>query len=175
MMNKINAIVDIIDNWETHDLVTAWNERCEEQDLYDERIEDMYSFDELYDGMKPTEIADMLHNASFSTGDDYFEFNRHGNISSFSYVSDSDWFDMDELAEFIAENGLRNVDIDELIDELTDTFIEEHFEDDDIDDDTIKDIICENDYSVLSDDWDELETLIRECLSGDKDGEDDDE
>ena len=60
-MNKIDAIVDIIDNWETNDLVTAWNERCEEQDLYDERIEDMYSFDELYDGMKPTEIADMLH------------------------------------------------------------------------------------------------------------------
>lgn len=174
-MNKIDAIVDIIDNWETHDLVTAWNERCEEQDLYDERIEDMYSFDELYDGMKPTEIADMLHNASFCTGDDYFEFNRHGNISSFSYVSDSDWFDMDELAEFIAENGLRNVDIDELIDDITVTFIEEYFEGDDIDDETIKDIICENDYSVLSDDWDELETLIRECLDGDKDGEDDDE
>lgn len=175
MMNKIDAIVDLIDNWETNDLVTAWNERCEEKDLYDERIEDMYSFDELYDGMKPTEIADMLHNAKFYTGDDYFEFNRHGNISSFSYTSDSDWFDMNDLAEFIAENGLRNVDIDELIDELTDIFIEAHFEDDDIDDDTIKDIICENDYSVLSDDWDELETLIRECLAGDKDGEDDDE
>lgn len=174
-MNKIDAIVDIIDNWETHDLVIAWNERCEEQDLYDERIEDMYSFDELYDGMKPTEIADMLHNASFCTGDDYFEFNRHGNISSFSYVSDSDWFDMDELAEFIAENGLRNVDIDELIDDITVTFIEEHFMFDNIDDETIKDIICENDFSVLHNDWDELETLIRECLSGDKDGEDDDE
>lgn len=171
-MNKIDAIIDIIDNWETHDLVTAWNERCEEQDRYDERIEDMYSFDELYDGMRPTEIADMLHNASFCTGDDYFEFNRHGNISSFSYVSDSDWFDMDELAEFIAENGLKCVDLDELIDDITVTFIEVHFEED-IDDETIKDIICENDFSVLHDDWDELETLIREHLDGD--GEDDDE
>ena len=157
-MNKIDAIIDIIkSNWSTDELVDAWNLRCEKKGYMDEFIENMSSFDEMFQNLSPLEIIDKVRGCDFCTGDDYFAFNGYGNPESFSYIEDYSRFSYDELAEYLADNGdslTKEVDSDELLA----YFVEEYFDDDDNVRDILSTIIEEGDepFDLLMDDWDDL-------------------
>ena len=157
-MNKIDAIIDIIkSNWSTDELVDAWNLRCEKKGYMDEFIENMSSFDEMFQNLSPLEIIDKVRGCNFRTEDDYFAFNGYGNPESFSYVEDYSRFSYDELAEYLADNGdslTKEVDSDELLA----YFVEEYFDDDDNVRDILSTIIEEGDepFDLLMDDWDDL-------------------
>ena len=157
-MDKIDAIIDIIkSNWSTNELVNAWNLRCEKKEYMDEFIENMSSFDEMFQNLSPLEIIDKVRGCNFRTEDDYFAFNGYGNPESFSYVEDYSRFSYDELAEYLIDNGdslTKKVDSDELLA----YFVEEYFDDDDNVRDILSTIIEEGDepFDLLMDDWDDL-------------------
>ena len=161
-MDKIQAIIDIIkNNWSTDEIVDAWNLRCDESNYMDDRIEYMDTFDELFCGLKPSEIAEKVYKRDFCTGDDFFAFNGYGNLESFSDVEDYSRFSYEELAEYLAENGdSLTTDID--TDELLESFIYEYF--DHYDFDQIKCVIetymKNNTFDLLMDNWDDLNEYI---------------
>ena len=180
-MNKIDAIIDIIkSNWSTDELVDAWNLRCEKKGYMDEFIENMSSFDEMFQNLSPLEIIDKVRGCDFCTGDDYFAFNGYGNPESFSYAEDYSRFSYEELAENLVDYGdslTTNVDADELLE----SFIYEYF--DNYDFDQIKCVIEtymeDNTFDLLMDDWDDLNedilNYIEEEGLGSNDEEDDED
>ena len=180
-MNKIDAIIDIIkSNWSTDELVNAWNLRCEKKGYMDEFIENMSSFDEMFQNLSPLEIIDKVRGCDFCTGDDYFAFNGYGNPESFSYAEDYSRFSYEELAEYLVDYGdslTTNVDADELLE----SFIYEYF--DNYDFDQIKCVIEtymeDNTFDLLMDDWDDLNedilNYIEEEGLGSNDEEDDED
>ena len=180
-MAKIQAIIDIIKtNWSTDELVNAWNLRCEKKEYMDEFIENMSSFDEVFQNLSPLEIIDKVRGCNFCTGDDYFAFNGYGNLESFSYIEDYSCFSYEELAEYLVDNGdslTTNVDTDELLE----SFIYEYF--DHYDFDQIKCVIEtymeNNTFDLLMDNWDDLNedilNYIEEEGLGSNDEEDDED
>ena len=180
-MNKIDAIIDIIkSNWSTDELVDAWNLRCEKKGYMDEFIENMSSFDEMFQNLSPLEIIDKVRGCNFCTGDDYFAFNGYGNLESFSYAEDYSCFSYEELAEYLVDNGdslTTHVDTDELLE----AFIYEYF--DNYDFDQIKCVIetymGNNTFDLLMDNWDDLNedilNYIEEEGLGSNDEEDDED
>ena len=180
-MNKIDAIIDIIkSNWSTDELVNAWNLRCEKKGYMDEFIENMSSFDEMFQNLSPLEIIDKVRGCNFCTGDDYFAFNGYGNLESFSYAEDYSCFSYEELAEYLVDNGYSlttNVDTDELLE----AFIYEYF-----DHYVFGQIKCvietymeNNAFDLLMDNWDDLNedilNYIEEEGLGSNDEEDDED
>ena len=182
-MAKIQAIIDIIKtNWSTDELVNAWNLRCEKKEYMDEFIENMSSFDEMFQNLSPLEIIDKVRGCNFCTGDDYFAFNGYGNLESFSYIEDYSCFSYEELAEYLVDNGdslTTNVDTDELLE----SFIYEYF--DHYDFDQIKCVIEtymeNNTFDLLMDNWDDLNEDILNYIeeeglgSNEEDDEDNDD
>ena len=182
-MDKIQAIIDIIKtNWSTDELVEAWNLRCEKKEYMDEFIENMSSFDEMFQNLSPLETIDKVKGCNFCTGDDYFAFNGYGNLESFSYVEDYSRFSYEELAEYLVDNGdslTTNVDTDELLE----SFIYEYF--DHYDFDQIKCVIEtymeNNTFGLLMDNWDDLNEDILNYIeeeglgSNEEDDEDNDD
>ena len=182
-MAKIQAIIDIIKtNWSTDELVNAWNLRCEKKEYMDEFIENMSSFDEMFQNLSPLEIIDKVRGCNFCTGDDYFAFNGYGNLESFSYAEDYSCFSYEELAEYLVDNGdslTTNVDTDELLE----SFIYEYF--DHYDFDQIKCVIEtymeNNTFDLLMDNWDDLNEDILNYIeeeglgSNEEDDEDNDD
>ena len=182
-MAKIQAIIDIIKtNWSTDELVNAWNLRCEKKEYMDEFIENMSSFDEMFQNLSPLEIIDKVRGCNFCTGDDYFAFNGYGNLESFSYIEDYSCFSYEELAEYLVDNGdslTTNVDTDELLE----SFIYEYF--DHYDFDQIKCVIEtymeNNTFDPLMDNWDDLNEDILNYIeeeglgSNEEDDEDNDD
>ena len=180
-MNKIDAIIDIIkSNWSTDELVNAWNLRCEKKGYMDEFIENMSSFDEMFQNLSPLEIIDKVRGCDFCTGDDYFAFNGYGNPESFSYVEDYSRFSYEELAEYLVDYGdslTTNVDADELLE----SFIYEYFDNYDFDQikRAIETYMEDNTFDLLMDDWDDLNedilNYIEEEGLGSNDEEDDED
>ena len=181
-MDKIQAIIDIIkSNWSNNELVDAWNLRCDESNYMDDRIEYMDTFDELFCGLKPSEIAEKVYKRDVRTGDDFFAFNGYGNLESFSDVEDYSRFCYEELPKYLAENGDSiTTDID--TDELLESFIYEYF--DHYDFDQIKCVIetymKNNTFDLLMDNWDDLNEDIlnyieEEGLSSNVEDEDNDD
>lgn len=179
-MDKIQAIIDIIENWSNDELVDAWNLRCDKKGDMDERIENMCFFDDMFQHLSPTEIVDKVKGCNFCTGDDYFAFNGYGNLESFTDVSDYSRFSYGELAEYLIDNGdSLTTDVD--TDELLESFIYEYF--DHYDFDQIKCVIEtymeDNTFDLLMDDWDDLNGYILDYIEeeglGSNDEEEDDE
>ena len=180
-MNKIDAIIDIIkSNWSTDELVDAWNLRCEKKGYMDEFIENMSSFDEMFQNLSPLEIIDKVRGCNFCTGDDYFAFNGYGNLESFSYIEDYSCFSYEELAEYLVDNGdSLTADVD--TDELLEYFIYEYFDNYDFDQikQTIETYMEDNIFDLLMDNWDDLNedilNYIEEEGLGSNDEEDDED
>ena len=176
-MDKIQAIIDIIKtNWSTDELVNAWNLRCEKKEYMDEFIENMSSFDEMFQNLSPLEIIDKVRGCNFCTGDDYFAFNGYGNLESFSYAEDYSCFSYEELAEYLVDNGdslTTNVDTDELLE----AFIYEYFDNYDFDQIkcVIETYIGNNTFDLLMDNWDDLNEDILNYIEEDGLGSNDEE
>ena len=179
-MDKIQAIIDIIENWSNDELVDAWNLRCDKKGDMDERIENMCFFDEMFQHLSPTEVIDKVKGCNFCTGDDYFAFNGYGNLESFTDASDYSRFSYEELAEYLVDNGdSLTTDVD--TDELLESFIYEYF--DHYDFDQIKSVIEtymeDNTFDLLMDDWDDLNEYILNYIEeeglGSNDEEDDED
>lgn len=85
---------------EENDLVYIWNEYCDKDKKYDDRIFQMGELDDYVGEGYATEILDRFSD-DFSIDDDYFVETIYG-IESFNMVDEYIYFD--DLVEYIVRN-----------------------------------------------------------------------
>ena len=180
-MNKIDVVVDIIRGWRDCDLCNAWNERCDKCGYSDDMIYQMDCFNEFFDGKDPLDIVEMVYRCDFNPNDEYFSFDAYGNIISFDCVEDFNSFDYEVLAYFLAEYGDYDTD-DVDRDELFSQFVEELKKwdsipsmDEDVLTDKLTEYIEENNYDLLTNDWDLIAEEFIESLNTEVETDDDNE
>ena len=112
---KREALQNIIDMLDESDIISMWNERCDNTCYDDEYIYSMGDFDELMNGKSPSDIVDAL-DSNFDLGDDYIRFTIWG-VESFSDIYDI--VDDGELIDYMLENDedFYNSDIREVLEE----------------------------------------------------------
>lgn len=116
-----DLVTDTIDNMSDSEMINLWNEFCDDNCYYDDRIEyfDEGVFNDLMAGKTPYEIYQIIDNSDISFFDDYYRYDGY-ELNTFSDVYDS--IDIDNLVEWVIEeeNDLCNSDIDELYSKLND-------------------------------------------------------
>lgn len=130
-MSKYERILEALNNMDTSDVVSVWNEYCSATDNMDDYVYAMEEFDEIMHDSEPSEIARACFYGDFRPCDDYFRFNVYANIESFdSWEEDTSPISAEEIAEYCAENedALYCTEIEEALDEDDE---EEEGEDDD--------------------------------------------
>lgn len=174
-MNKIDAVVEILKEWDDNSLVEAWNDYCDNSNNGDEAVYPMDSFNDLYCDMPPIDIVSMVEHTNFNSGDDYFAYDGYGRIESFDNITDYTRFEYSELAQYLIDNGdgdlSENIDRNELMSLL--------YDDMDISSDIALDVLSkfidENNYDVLTDDWDDITGEFIEYIHTDYNDEEDGE
>lgn len=132
---KIKAIKNIIEDMDDSDAVALHNEHCYETNCYDDEIIEMERFDEICEGMKPSDIARSIVYGDFNPNHDYFHYNGYGNFESTDYPTD--WIYPGDIAKAVVdrEKSFENDEIQEEIDSWSeDEDDEEESSDDETDD-----------------------------------------
>ena len=124
---KVEAIRSIIDNMSDSDAVALHNEYCYETNDYDDEIIEMERFDEICDGMTPSEIARSIVYGDFNPNHDYFHFNGYGNLESTN--DPTDWIYPGDIAREVVDRE-KSFENDEIQEEI-DSWSEEDSEDED--------------------------------------------
>ena len=113
---KIEAIKNIIEDMDEADAVALHNEYCYETNDYDDEIIEMERFDEICEGMTPSDIASSIFYGDFNPNHDYFRYNGYGNIESTNYPTD--WIYPGDIAREVVDRecSFENDEIQEEID-----------------------------------------------------------
>lgn len=85
---KIEAIKNIIEDMDASDAVAFHNKYCYETNDYDDEIIDMERFDEICEGMTPSDIANHIFYGDFNPNHEYFHYDGYGNFESTNYPTD---------------------------------------------------------------------------------------
>ena len=125
---KVEAIKNIIACMRESDAVALHNEYCYETNDYDDEIIEMERFDEICEGMTPSDIARSIFYGDFNPNHEYFHFNGYGNFESTNYPTD--WIYPGDIAREIVdrEESFRNDEIQEEIDSWNEENDEENEE-----------------------------------------------
>ena len=113
---KVDAIKNIIMCMGESDAVALHNEYCYETNNYDDEIIEMERFDEICEGMTPSDIARSIFYGDFNPNHEYFHFNGYGNFESTNYPTD--WIYPGDIAREVVDRdeSFRNDEIQEEID-----------------------------------------------------------
>lgn len=98
---KVAAIKNIIKDMSDSDAVALHNEWCYETNNYDNEIIEMGRFDEICEGMTPSEIASSIVYGDFNSNHDYFHFNGYGNFESTGCPTD--WIYPGDIASDVVD------------------------------------------------------------------------
>ena len=113
---KVEAIKNIIEDMDESDAVALHNEYCYETNNYDDEIIEMERFDEICEGMTPSDIANHIFYGDFNPNHDYFHYNGYGNFESTDYPTD--WIYPGDIAREVVDRecAFENDEIQEEID-----------------------------------------------------------
>lgn len=113
---KVGAIKNIIEDMDTSDAVALHNEWCYATNNYDDEIIDMERFNEICEGMKPSDIAGKIVYGDFNPTHDYFRFNGYANFESTCYPTA--WIYPGDIARNVVDRecSFENDEIQEEID-----------------------------------------------------------
>ena len=113
---KVEAIKNIIEGMDDSDAVALHNEYCYEINDYDDEIIEMERFDEICEGMTPSDIARIIFYGDFNPNHEYFHFNGYGNFESTDYPTD--WIYPGDIAREVVDRecAFENNEIQEEID-----------------------------------------------------------
>lgn len=129
---KVEAIKNIIEDMDDSDAVAFHNEYCYETNDYDDEIIEMERFDEICEGMTPSEIARSIFYGDFNPNHEYFHYDGYGNFESTNYPTD--WIYPGDIARKVVdcEKSFGNDEIQEEIDSWSED--DEEDSDDETDD-----------------------------------------
>ena len=113
---KVEAIKSIIEDMDESDAVALHNEYCYETNNYDDEIIEMERFDEICEGMTPSDIANHIFYGDFNPNHGYFHYNGYGNFESTGCPTD--WIYPGDIAREVVgrEESFGNDEIQEEID-----------------------------------------------------------
>ena len=113
---KVEAIKNIIEDMDDSDAVALHNEYCYETNNYDDEIIEMERFDEICEGMTPSDIANHIFYGDFNPNHEYFHYDGYGNFESTNYPTD--WIYPGDIAREVVdrEKSFENDEIQEEID-----------------------------------------------------------
>ena len=113
---KVEAIKNIIEDMDESDAVALHNEWCYETNDYDDEIIEMERFDEICEGMTPSDIANHIAYGDFNPNHDYFHYNGYGNFESTDCPTD--WIYPGDIAREVVDRecAFENDEIQEEID-----------------------------------------------------------
>lgn len=113
---KVETIKNIIEDMDESDAVALHNEYCYETNNYDDEIIEMERFDEICEGMTPSDIANHIFYGDFNPNHEYFHYDGYGNFESTDYPTD--WIYPGDIAREVVdrEESFRNDEIQEEID-----------------------------------------------------------
>ena len=116
MRDMKEEVLEMLRDMNDSDLVAVHNEYCDKVHYYDDRIYDMYEINDLLYGRSPLEIITDARDVD--ANDNYIRYDGYGNLESTDFPED--WMELDEIADYIAENddALENDDIRDLLDEI---------------------------------------------------------
>lgn len=97
-MKRVERINDYLESLSDSGLIAIWNEYCGNDDC----VYSMDEIDEILSGMTASEVLRASYYGDLNPNDDYFKYNRRGNLVSTSTLGE--WIDILELAEYIDEN-----------------------------------------------------------------------
>ena len=123
---KVEAIKNIIEDMDDSDAVALHNEYCYGTNDYDDEIIEMERFDEICEGMIPSDIANHIFYGDFNPNHGYFHFNGYGNFESTNYPTD--WIYPGDIAREVVDREYA-FDNDEIQEEI-DSWNEENDEED---------------------------------------------
>ena len=131
---KVEAIKNIIEDMDDSDAVALHNEYCYETNNYDDEIIEMERFDEICEGMTPSDIASGIFYGDFNPNHEYFHYDGYGNFESTNYPTD--WIYPGDIAREVVDRecAFENDEIQEEIDSWSED--EEDEEEEDSDDET---------------------------------------
>lgn len=113
---KVEAIKNIIEGMDESDAVALHNEWCYETNNYDDEIIEMERFDEICEGMTPSDIANHIFYGDFNPNHSYFHYDGYGNFESTDYPTD--WIYPGDIAREVVDRecSFENDEIQEEID-----------------------------------------------------------
>ena len=113
---KVEAIKNIIEDMDTSDALALHNEYCYKTNDYDDEIIEMERFDEICEGMTPSDIARSIFYGDFNPNHEYFHYNGYGNFESTNYPTD--WIYPGDIAREVVDSecSFENDEIQEEID-----------------------------------------------------------
>ena len=126
---KVEAIKNIIEDMDDSDAVALHNEYCYETNDYDDEIIEMERFDEICEGMTPSDIARSIFYGDFNPNDEYFHYDGYGNFESTNYPTD--WIYPGDIAREVVDRecAFENDEIQEEIDSWSEDEDEEDSDD----------------------------------------------
>lgn len=126
---KVETIKNIIEGMDESDAVALHNEYCYETSDYDDEIIEMERFDEICEGMTPSDIANHIFYGDFNPNHEYFHYNGYGNFESTDYPTD--WIYPGDIAREVVDRecSFENDEIQEEIDSWSEEGKEEDSDD----------------------------------------------
>lgn len=166
-MDKRNAVIKTIKSrWNDTDIIDVWNLVCDHNNDTDSQLQSMNDkFEDFAEGVISREgvfyLLNMIKNGNFNTRDDWWWVEKDRLYSTWDALSA---IDMEDVADYLidfGDAGVAEVDTDDLLDE----FIGEHFEGNDDARDVAEELIREQSFDLLTDDWWDLEGAVKARLA----------
>ena len=130
---KVEAIKNIIEDMDESDAVELHNEYCYETNDYDDEIIEMERFDEICEGMTPSDIASSIFYGDFNPNHEYFHYDGYGNFESTNYPTD--WIYPGDIAREVVDRECA-VENDEIQEEIGSWSEDEDEEEEDSEEET---------------------------------------
>lgn len=138
----------VTEEWTADLIIAAWNEYCAKCHNSNGHIYPMGQLEEHIGGKPLRDIISICNYGDIHPDDDYFEYNGHGNIMTFSDLRDSENLNMDNLVMYISQNGYykKRIDKKRLLAEFAYIY--------DLTDEGATNIVAASNLDIVSDDWD---------------------
>lgn len=130
-----NQVMEILKGMEDSEIVSIWNEYCDRNNMFDDRIYYMEELDEIMNAQDVTYILNRAFfgndqfndNSGFNPNRDFFTFNGYGNLVSLECIGWNEYanefmysgFDEDAIIDYIIDNmdSLENDEINTILED----------------------------------------------------------
>jgi hypothetical protein len=113
----LDLIMEALEEMEIEKLVSIHNERCYDQNYYDDEI--FYNDDDFFNTYYHNKVIEAVRAVTYGDyryTDEYMRYNGYGNLVSMTEWEVGNWIDKNEVAEWMIENDKMqefDIEIDE--------------------------------------------------------------